>query len=90
MKRCDHCRCFYPHPPAQRPDEIVFSAEGTYGGGQCRRYPPRDEGEFNLARFRTVACDWWCDEFAPANGIPASHAGDMSPSLLTAGIPDVL
>ena len=65
MKRCDHCEHFDPNPPAEQPGEIIVSAYGTRGGGQCRRYPPRDEGEFQLARFRTVACDWWCGEFVP-------------------------
>jgi len=72
MKRCEHCEHFDPNPPSEQPGAIIFSADGIRGGGQCRRYPPRDEGEFKLARFRTVACDWWCGEFVQADdGAPA-------------------
>ena len=65
MKRCDCCEHFDPNPPSERPGAIIFGAGEIRGGGQCRRYPPRDEGGFKLARFRTVPCDWWCGEFVP-------------------------
>jgi hypothetical protein len=87
MKRCDHCEHFDPNPPSERPDMIVLAASGHRGGGECRRYPPRDEGEFNLARFRTVACDWWCGEFVPRDSVPRTQARGLCPSLLAGGVP---
>ena len=77
MKRCDRCRCFYPNPPSKRPDQITFTCDGTYGGGECRRHPPLHEEDLRLARFPTVACDWWCGEFASVDD--RIHAPAMSP-----------
>jgi hypothetical protein len=89
MKRCDCCEHFDPKLPAEHPDMIVLAASGHRGGGECRRYPPRDEGHFNVARFRTVACDWWCGEFVPRKDVPALQARNLRSSSLTAGIPHV-
>ena len=65
MRRCDRCRFFHPNPPTERPDQIMFTCDGTFGGGECRRQPPVRDDEFDIARFPTVACDWWCGEFTP-------------------------
>ncbi len=63
--RCDRCRFFRPHPPASRPGEIVFSAQGIRGGGECRRRPPTGQ-ELQLACFPVMAHDGWCGEFEAA------------------------
>ena len=64
MRRCDRCHFFDPNPPARKPDQMAFTCNGTFGGGECRRYPPlRHEDEFRLACFPTVPFDWWCGEF---------------------------
>ena len=40
MFRCDNCQFFHPYPPADRPDQIIFDADGVLGGGECRAVPP--------------------------------------------------
>jgi len=63
MKRCDRCRFFHPHPPARSTGEMVFTHNGVYGGGQCRRHSPvRDESHL-IAKFPDVPGDFWCGEF---------------------------
>ena len=79
MTRCDHCRFFHSHPPAGSTDEIVFAHDGVYGGGQCRRHPPRRYEEYRLARFPIVACDGWCGEFLPAGGDVPHVTPDVGP-----------
>ena len=69
---CSSCHFFHPNLPASRPQQITFTSDGTYGGGECRRHPPRRDDTFPLACFPIVACDWWCGEFAPRDqSVPA-------------------
>jgi len=68
MPRCDECRFFHPHPPADRPGQIVVTGNEVLGGGECRRRPPtcmqRDHSSvFPLACFPLVAVECWCGEF---------------------------
>lgn len=71
MRRCDHCRYFRPYPPADEPDQMIFSGDEIRGGGECRRNPPtlaeRDFlAVFPIACFPIVANDCWCGHFEPS------------------------
>lgn len=67
MQRCDHCRFFYAHPPAESPDQIVISNDSIRGGGECRCLPPVRAERDPLSRFPVVANDCWCGRFEPAH-----------------------
>lgn len=63
MPRCDACRFFHPHPPADEPQAIVIAADRVSGGGECRVRPPVRLKDKILASFPVVYPQWWCGRF---------------------------
>jgi hypothetical protein len=66
MIRCDRCEFFFAYEPAERPGLMTFSGGMVWGGGECRRHPPRpDEKDIamHIAKFPIVPLDYWCGEF---------------------------
>lgn len=63
MPRCDECRFFQAYPPAPKPDQMVFAADGIRGGGECRVNPPHVVEHEQVATFPIVWNATWCGRF---------------------------
>lgn len=63
MRQCDRCRYYSANPPSAM-QEIIISADGVRGGGECRFNPPSIVYPTDqIAKFPIVFHDSWCGRF---------------------------
>ncbi len=93
MRPCDQCQFFFPYPAGKDPDTVTFTADGIFGGGECRRRSPDrlSNDDFEYARFPVVSNYNWCGGYKPRD-VPSEFVStflvDPSSVACDADLPD--